>query len=159
MERIEIEKRKNQEILNYTRQFDFDLRRNSDEIISLNADNLDKTKYAEIVPKTAVSVLKNQMSHEDSIDLEQSNELQLNQTSSLSSSQSRQNRPATAGKNTKESESILQGHDLIQAEQTQHLPEQLQNNFTFSRICPDCYIQNKVSFNLSYTGSVKLTVF
>ena len=40
----------------------------------------------------------------------------------------------------------LQGHENIQPEQTQPIPDHLQHNYKFARICSECYVQNKVSF-------------
>ena len=43
----------------------------------------------------------------------------------------------------------LQGHENIQPEQTQPIPDHLQHNYKFARICSECYVQNKVSFFIS----------
>lgn len=40
----------------------------------------------------------------------------------------------------------LQGHENIQPEQTQPIPDHLQHNYKFARICSECYVQNKVRF-------------
>ena len=98
----------------------------------------DKAKYAEIVPKTAVSVLKNATA--DMVEKELENLEPLKRAPSAKHGGTGQSLQTQ-----KSSDSSLIGHDNIIAEQTQHLPEQLENNFKFARICPDCYVQNKVN--------------
>ena len=43
----------------------------------------------------------------------------------------------------------LQGHENIQPEQTQPIPDHLQHNYKFARICSECYVQNKVISRIS----------
>ena len=42
------------------------------------------------------------------------------------------------------SRDTLQGHENIQPEQTQPIPDHLQHNYKLASICSECYVQNKV---------------
>ena len=49
----------------------------------------------------------------------------------------------------------LQGHENIQPEQTQPIPDHLQHNYKFARICSECYVQNKVRFQAKDPRTLK----
>ena len=44
-----------------------------------------------------------------------------------------------------ETGNTLTGHDLLMPEETQMLPDQLNSNYQFARVCNECYLQHRVS--------------
>ena len=44
-----------------------------------------------------------------------------------------------------EASNTLTGHDLLMPEETQMLPDQLNSNYQFARVCNECYLQHRVS--------------
>ena len=86
---------------------------------------LPKGLNAEIAPKTAAAVLSSTPHKTGSEILDVKKEPEIPEE------------PVDEGK--------LVGHELIKPEQTGILPEQLQSQYKFARVCTLCFIQRKVT--------------
>lgn len=88
--------------------------------------------YQPIGPKTAASVLISKKSEE-----------KLEEDIKTPNS----NHVVSSKNGHPKKDDTLQGHEIIQQEQTQPIPDHLQHNYKFARICSECYVQNKIGFD------------
>jgi len=108
-----------------------------------------KPSYAQIAPKTAASMLYAAKAQAQAT--VESHESRPSSTQSIGAQSTTAGGGGASGGSASHRNSIdatvVQGHELLHPEETQLLPEQLNSNYQFARVCNECHQQNRVGFD------------